>query len=717
MKTFITIRFFASVFFLFVATALFPERTFVHPGLSHKQSDLERMRAMVAAKINPWYNSFLSLSKESGAKYTYSVRGNSSITKVVQGGENYSAMSSDVRASYLNALMWAVTGDERHAQKAVEIFNAWQNLSHFETIATKSLDSGRMGWILIEAAEIIAHTYDGWQPADIQKFKNMLVHPGYSNTTVPDGTYTFYWNAYMGDSGRHGNQDLFGWRLVTAIGVFTDNEIMYDRAFRYVTNQKSRNDDLNYEPGPPITSPDCINTNDYYDEYRRLGQNNHTPDYGYNGVVNHYIWENGQGQESSRDQDHAVLGVGMIASIAEIAWNQGDDIYGMFDNRILKGYEWALRYNISFKYSFPDQSEPWEPSGYTEVADEATFENGLFIKRFDRSGRWFSKKPNPHYEKNFTDVSRGNFKGAKRPIYELAYAHYKIRLGLDDEAVKWTKRAMDITNNESGNEKSGWSLDHLGWGGLTCHRTEWMAGDPVSFKNGVKSFTLPKTPCLIDAVDYDFFTGDGKNRTYFDTTTGNSGNIYRKDDVDIIIQGDDGYVISDMANGEWLSYTVEIAAQGDYYVVIRHNTSDTGAKLKIVFENGVEIEKELNVTTGFEDTVLGIANLPKGVSVFRVYTTGESGLTMLKNIKISDNYTSSVPTFLNDLYTVDFIVRDNTVFFKDLPEDMVLSVHTTSGQLILIKKNGKSSITLPEKGIYLFTAESKTGINSFKIII
>ena len=111
---------------------------------------------MVAAKINPWYNSFLSLSKESGAKYTYSVRGNSSITKVVQGGENYSAMTSDVRASYLNALMWAVTGDERHAQKAVEIFNAWQNLSHFETIATKSLDSGRMGWILIEAAEIIA---------------------------------------------------------------------------------------------------------------------------------------------------------------------------------------------------------------------------------------------------------------------------------------------------------------------------------------------------------------------------------------------------------------------------------------------------------------------------------------------------------------------------------------------------------------------------------
>ena len=66
----------------------------------------------------------------------------------------------------------------------------------------------------------------------------------------------------------------------------------------------------------------------------------------------------------------------------------------------------------------------------------------------------------------------------------MAYAHYKIRLGLDDEAVKWTKRAMDITNNESGNEKSGWSLDHLGWGGLTCHRTEWMAGDPVSFKMG-----------------------------------------------------------------------------------------------------------------------------------------------------------------------------------------------------------------------------------------
>lgn len=705
-----------SVLFILFGFALYSQRTFVHPGLSHKKSDLDRMRAMVSAKLNPWYDSFINLSKEPGAKYTYVVRGNKSITKVVQDGENYSAITADVRASYLNSLMWIITGDERHAKKAVEILNAWQNLTNYQTTSTRSLESGRIGWILIEAAEIIAHTYDGWSQSDIKKFKEMLVYPGYSNTAIPNGTYTFYWNAFMGDSGRHGNQDLFGWRLVMAISVFTDNEIMFDRAFRYITNQKSRNDDLNYEPGPPITSPNYISTNQYFDTYNRSGQNTYMDDYGYNGVLINYIWENGQGQESSRDQDHAILGVGMLASIAEIAWNQGDDIYAMYNSRILTGYEWALRFNVSYKYPFIDQTSPWEPTGYTEIKDKATYENGLFIKRFDRSGRWFSKKPNPHYESNFLNISRGNFKSDKRPIYEVVYSHYKVRAGLSDESVKWTKRALDISNSEVGYEKSGWSLDHLGWGGLTCHRTSWMAGDPVSFISGEKVFSLPVVPCIIEAADYDYFTGNGQNRTYFDTSPGNTGNKYRSDDVDITESGD-GYIVYNMGKGEWLSYTFETESFGEYVISVKHNTISKGSKLRAVFENGSESESELNVTSGYEEAELGTISLQKGVNVLRMYVTGESNITDLRSVIISKNQNSTSASAPESLNSADIATKDKTIFFQNLPQDTLLSIYTLDGTPIMLNKHLEPEITLPEKGVYILTAQSLNSVYTFKIIL
>ena len=360
------------------------ERQFIHPGLSHKQSDIDRMRAMIDAEIDPWYTSFEYLSKQTNAQHTYQVKGNKSITTIISESETYSWVSADARAAYQNALMWVLTGDNRHADKAVEILNAWQNITHIQGIP---LDAGRAGWMLIEAAELIKSTYSGWAKEDIQKFKDMLVYPGYSTTEVPTGNISFYWNVYNGDASRHGNQDIFAHRVVMAMGVFLDNEIMYERALRYFSGLTHRGDDLPYPSGPPINSSTPDFENEYYRRYILQGRKNDVADYGYNGVINNFIWENGQCQESSRDQDHAILGLGLLSSIAEIAWNQGDDIYSLYDNRILKGYEWNLRYNVSYNYSYSDQKQPWEPTGFTTETDKATFDNGLFIQRSDRTGR------------------------------------------------------------------------------------------------------------------------------------------------------------------------------------------------------------------------------------------------------------------------------------------------------------------------------------------
>ena len=65
-----------------------------------------------------------------------------------------------------------------------------------------------------------------------------------------------------------------------------------------------------------------------------------------NGSLPRYISETGQCQETGRDQGHAQLGLEAIADICEMAWQQGDDLWGALDNRLMKGFEYTARYNL-----------------------------------------------------------------------------------------------------------------------------------------------------------------------------------------------------------------------------------------------------------------------------------------------------------------------------------------------------------------------------------
>ena len=58
-----------------------------------------------------------------------------------------------------------------------------------------------------------------------------------------------------------------------------------------------------------------------------------------NGSLPHYISETGHCQETGRDQAHAQLGLGTMCDICEMAWQQGDDLWGALDNRLMKGME------------------------------------------------------------------------------------------------------------------------------------------------------------------------------------------------------------------------------------------------------------------------------------------------------------------------------------------------------------------------------------------
>ncbi len=522
--------------------------------------------------MEPWASSAAALLEHPLASFDYSVMGDSTWTVVNREGEHGREWESDATAAYFNALAWAVTADARHAEKCVEIFDAWSGLTEVTGGGTEALNAGLFAWKMVEAAELVRNTYDAWSPEDIRAFADMLVYPGYSNTAVPESLSenngTFYWRIYRGDPGRHGNQDIIAWRAMITLGVFLDNATLFERALNYVEGLAHPTGDLPYASGPSPSGAE-LDDNPYFTTYQYVGSEGSVEDYGYNGVLEHYIWDNGQIQESSRDQQHTLFGLSAMAGIAEVAWNQGDELYNALDSRILRGFEFAGRYNTSFVIPFPDQPEPWEPT---------------VTERLDRTGRWLSKAVNPHFENDFEQLSRGDFAG-KRPVFEQPLAHYEVRMGLPAELTTWTRRSRDVAIELSGFESGGFSLDHAGWGALTFRRPELCAGDPISGfdERGVPSYEIPVVPTTIEAEHYDDFPGDGEGHTFSDETPVNTAHQYREDGVDVACIADETYGVTDTVAGEWLSYTVFVPETRDYRVAVRYGASTRGGEIRVAF--------------------------------------------------------------------------------------------------------------------------------------
>ena len=123
-----------------------------------------------------------------------------------------------------------------------------------------------------------------------------------------------------------------------------------------------------------------------------------------NGSLPRYVSETGQCQETGRDQAHVQLGLGALCEICEMAWNQGDDLWGALDNRLMKGLEYTARYNLGYDVPF----ETW----------------------MDCTGLY-----NDWTEPGF--MQRGRI----RCIYDAAYEHYTAVKSLK---MPYTKKLLDL---------------------------------------------------------------------------------------------------------------------------------------------------------------------------------------------------------------------------------------------------------------------------------
>lgn len=574
------------VWIVSIQNSLFAQSRFIHPGITYTQGDLDRMKAMIEARTEPYYSTFLKLKESPYASLNTPVvnRG-----QQITGAHFNGTVGVDGRRAHDLALLWHLTGDEAYAHKAVEYLNANSYYTNTSSRGTGPLDNGKI-YLLIDAAELMRN-YPGWKIADQQRFKEMLVYPGYSHTEDlskyadyfddSKNGITFYWNIYNFDAARFGNQGLFAARGMMAMAIFLDNKLMYDRAYRYLLGMKHRPDDLPYPSGPAISSEEPIHVSPTQKDYKLLGRKNDVSDYGYDEQLQYYIYPNGQCQESSRDQGHVLAGIHNYVAIAEMAWNQGDSLYSCLNNRILLGLEWNYRYNLSSVKSFDEQKTPWEPTEFTKNSKEATFENGKYLQVKSRSGRWESV--------NISSHGRGDVAGPAG-TREMALAHYAVRAGLSTEKYKWLQRYRDYMIEQYGYENWGiapnWYYEWTGWGTLTKRLTPWMAGDPVTFASGKRVSNIHVLPCTIQAVDYDYYSlaENPEGHTYHNVGT-KRGNEYRPDGAVELQKISNEYVITQVEDGEWLNYTVKVPATKVYSVYVTYRAKEE-TTLSVVSDQG-----------------------------------------------------------------------------------------------------------------------------------
>ena len=356
---------------------------FVHPGLLHTEADFDRMRTKVNLGEQPWLSGWNALTSHGYSQLGASPR---PLVEVVRPG-NVAQMYIDIYRAYQCALRWKVSGDTRYADQVVVFLNAWSStMTSLTGNADRFLAAGLHGYQWANIGEIM-RTYPGWAASDITRFQNLLLTVFYPMnhdflTRHNGAAITNYW----------ANWDLCNMASMLAIGVFCDRRDIYDEALAYI-----------YAGGGNGAFDKTV----YYIHPGNLGQ-----------------W-----QESGRDQGHTTLGIALAGPICEMAWNQGEDLYGYRDNRLLAGAEYVAKYNA------------WQEVPFTP-----------YMWGTGQSGSWQA-----HW-----GVS-GAFRGHDRPAWELVYNHYVNRLGL---AAPHTQAEAEELRPEG----SGGNGDQFGFGTLTFTR-------------------------------------------------------------------------------------------------------------------------------------------------------------------------------------------------------------------------------------------------------
>ncbi len=177
-----------------VANCSAAEKPFTHPGILHSRAELDFVKAKVAEGEEPWKSAWEELRSHDISELDWKPN---PVANVVRGPYNNpdiggTNLMRDGAAAYSHAIQWYVTGEQPHADKAIEILNAYATTLKSIGGHDAKLLVGMVGITFANAAEILRHTQAGWSEPDQKQFERLLREVFYpsSRTSTPRRTAT-----------------------------------------------------------------------------------------------------------------------------------------------------------------------------------------------------------------------------------------------------------------------------------------------------------------------------------------------------------------------------------------------------------------------------------------------------------------------------------------------------------------------------------------------
>ncbi len=294
---------------------------FTHPGVGVSRAQLDFVRAKVQAGAQPWTNAFNQAKNSNYASLTRTPKPRAVVECGSYSNPNYGCTDEreDAIAAYTDALLWYITRDDRYAQKAIQLMDAWSATIRDHTNSNAPLQTAWSASSWPKAAEIIKHVYGNWPNEG--RFGTML-----RNVYLPE---------IINGSNSNGNWELSMTEAIQGIGVFLEDKTVYDKAISLYRVRIPAFVYLESDGPLPKTKPSQnLNTREKIIAYWQ-GQD---------------TFVNGLTQETCRDFTHTGYGISSISHVLETSRIQGIDLYPEFGER--------LRHALGFQSRWERNLEP-----------------------------------------------------------------------------------------------------------------------------------------------------------------------------------------------------------------------------------------------------------------------------------------------------------------------------------------------------------------------
>ena len=127
---------------------------------ARSKDQLTAVRKHVDAGRQPWLQAFLDMRDSKYGSYKYQAKPYATVDcpPGSRAGHGCVEEREDAIAAYTQALLWSITGKQEHADKAVQIMDAWSGKVKKHTAGNAGLQTAWAGSTWARAGEIVRHT-------------------------------------------------------------------------------------------------------------------------------------------------------------------------------------------------------------------------------------------------------------------------------------------------------------------------------------------------------------------------------------------------------------------------------------------------------------------------------------------------------------------------------------------------------------------------------